>query len=545
MNVTNLLQGSKEWLNHRRKHFNASDAPVMMGCSPYKTRTQLLYELHTGITPTIDEMTQRRFDDGHRFEALARPLAENILGEDLYPVTGTKGRYSASFDGLTIDGSTGFEHKTLNNELLAAIRGKGGSANDFLPLAYQVQMEHQCMVSGASRILFMASKWDGDALADERHCWYTADPKLRANIIASWDQFECDAALYIPPMVGPVLVAAAQDALPAVSVRLDGAIAVIDNLNVFSSALTAYIGKINKSPQTDQDFVDLKAVVTTLHTAETALNAAEQTALASIVSVNAMQSAIGTLRALAKTNRLLCDKIYKAENERRKLEIINGGRDAATAYIVSLNRRLGRPYMPSVSSDFGGAAKGLRTLSSLQDAVDTELARFKIDASRIADHISINLTTLADKTQTHGFLFADAAQLVLKDNLDLLNVIASRIAAHEQHLAVRERIKLQDVKNEAEKIKDFPVNVNPDVNAADDELSISISHINNLLFPISVTCETLLNLGISQIKNNKHGYPFYFVNDIPKIFGALIKCIKNKNELWKCNNNDKTQFVDI
>ena len=76
MQIVSLQQGSPEWLAHRAQHFNASDAPAMMGCSPYKTRTQLLHELHTGVSPEVDHYTQRIFDNGHRFEALARPLAE-------------------------------------------------------------------------------------------------------------------------------------------------------------------------------------------------------------------------------------------------------------------------------------------------------------------------------------------------------------------------------------------------------------------------------------------------------------------------------------
>lgn len=450
MNTTELLQGSPQWLAHRRQFFNASDAPAMMGYSSYKTRSELLHELHAGYTKQVDAATQRRFDAGHRFEALARPLAEKIIGQELYPVTGTEGQYSASFDGLAMDESVALEHKTLNDELRACIRQQGGNANDFLSPMYRIQMEQQCMVSGAGRVLFMATKWDGEELVEERHCWYTPDLELRSRIIAGWDQFAADLALYIPPAVAPVLVAAAQETLPAVSVKLDGAIAVIDNLDVFGAALTAYIGKINKSPQTDQDFVDLKAVVTTLEKAETALDAAEQTALASIASVNAMQSAIGTLRTLTKTNRLLCDKIYKAENERRKLEIVLGGRDAAQDYIESLNKRIGRPYMPFIASDFAGVAKGLRTLTSMQNAVDTELARFKIEASATADRIQINLTTLADKAETHGFLFADAAQLVLKANDDFLAVMQARIAAHDKTEAdkaeaQREKIRLEEV----------------------------------------------------------------------------------------------------
>ena len=76
MKIHSLIQGTPEWRAHRTNHFNASDAPAMMGCSPYETRTQLLHRLKTGVGPEVDAATQRRFEDGHRFEALARPLAE-------------------------------------------------------------------------------------------------------------------------------------------------------------------------------------------------------------------------------------------------------------------------------------------------------------------------------------------------------------------------------------------------------------------------------------------------------------------------------------
>ena len=37
-----LVQSTPEWHAHRASHFNASDAPAMMGCSPHKSRTHLL-----------------------------------------------------------------------------------------------------------------------------------------------------------------------------------------------------------------------------------------------------------------------------------------------------------------------------------------------------------------------------------------------------------------------------------------------------------------------------------------------------------------------
>lgn len=72
MQLVNLVQGSAEWHAHRSQHFNASDAPAMMGAT-VQVPPELIKELATGITPDIDAATQRRFDDGHQFEALARP----------------------------------------------------------------------------------------------------------------------------------------------------------------------------------------------------------------------------------------------------------------------------------------------------------------------------------------------------------------------------------------------------------------------------------------------------------------------------------------
>ena len=170
MKTHNIPQGVPEWHAHRRAHRNASDASAMMGESPYKTRTELLHEVHTGLAADVDPHTQARFDDGHRFEALARPLAEKIIGEDLFPVVGTLGNLSASFDGLTMSRQEGFEHKSLNDTLRAAFDSietiapeyrDGPAGGRELPIYYQIQMEQQLLVSGAERILFMASKWEG------------------------------------------------------------------------------------------------------------------------------------------------------------------------------------------------------------------------------------------------------------------------------------------------------------------------------------------------------------------------------------------------
>jgi predicted phage-related endonuclease len=54
MKQHNFLQGSPEWHAYRATARNASDAPAMLGCSPYQTRAELLHALHTGMRPEVD-----------------------------------------------------------------------------------------------------------------------------------------------------------------------------------------------------------------------------------------------------------------------------------------------------------------------------------------------------------------------------------------------------------------------------------------------------------------------------------------------------------
>ena len=91
MKLLNLVQGEPEWHAHRATHWNASEAPVMLGVSPHCTRDEMLRAYATGIPTEITEFQERIFAAGHAFEALARPLAEKIIGEDLYPCVGVEG----------------------------------------------------------------------------------------------------------------------------------------------------------------------------------------------------------------------------------------------------------------------------------------------------------------------------------------------------------------------------------------------------------------------------------------------------------------------
>lgn len=522
MNTIELTQGSPEWHAHRAQHFNASDAPAMMNCSPYMTRNELLRRLKTGITPEVDAGAQRRFDDGHRFEALARPLAQEIIGEELYPVTGTNGKLSASFDGLTLLGETAFEHKTLNKELQdvlpKTIEGGIWDAPATLPLHFRAQMEHQMLVSGAERVLFMASKWEVKALVEERHCWYVSDPELAHKVTAGWVQFAIDLAAYNPTETAAPVVAAPVETLPAVSVKVGGALAIVSNLPAFGEALRNFISKIPEQPSTDQEFSDTEAACKALKRAEEALDAAESNALAQLADVDTMRRLVADYKALARTTRLQREKLVAQRKEAIKGEIVATGRAALDNHIRWLNAPMPADYMPAIPADFAGCIKGLKSIASIQNAVDTELARTKIAADEVANRIHANIKTIRES----GLTVHDTAALVLKAPEDLAAVLAQRAAAEkEKEEAQRARIIAQEqarLETEA-RAKVQAAQVSP-ATPNDSGHRLTLGQINERLAPVSINVAGLSQLGFDPVEQVKASR-LYRESDLPAICRAI------------------------
>lgn len=451
MNVHDVTQGSPEWLALRRDYFTASEAPAMMGCSPYMTRTDLLHAKKTGLTPEIDERTQSRFDAGHAAEAAYRPLAEARIGQDLYPVTGSLEVEGlpllSSFDGLTADDAIGFEHKLWNESVAESI-----AAGELLPDKYW-QLEHELLVSGAEKVLFVTSDGTTDRC---KWLYYHSQPERRAALIAGWKQFAIDLEAYVPQEYIPAPVAKAVTALPAVAVQVSGSIDVRDNFKLFHTALTDFIdNRLIREPKTDQDFADLDLQIKALKDAETAIKAAESNMLSQVESVDTAKRMMDTLHTMARDNRLMAEKLLAAKKESVKIDLVNEGRKALLDHVESLNKRLGKPYMPAAVADFQGAIKGKRTIDSLREAVSVTLANAKIAASATADRIELNLKSYI--ALAHGLerLFPDSAQLVLKEADDFVRLVNARIAEHnaaeQKRLeSERERIRAEEAKKLAD-----------------------------------------------------------------------------------------------
>lgn len=433
MITINVQQGSSAWLELRRTHDTASEAPAACGVSKYTSRTALMHQKFTGEVEIVGGAKQAVFDRGHEAEALARPFAEKIIGADLYPTTGTLEvdglQLLASLDGATMDEEIIWEHKLWNASLAEAVR------NGTLDPHYTVQMDQQLRVSGAKKCLFMVSDGTEENMV---WCWYVTSEEKQSALIAGWKQFNSDLAVYVPPEVIVPPVAAPQMGLPAVAIQVTGSIALVDNLDKFGAALNAYIAKLNRKPETDQDFANLEDAVKRLKVAEEQLDAAESSALGQVESVDTMRKTVALHRETARTTRLLVAKLVEAEKVNRKTAILSEAAAELVTHVKKLNERLDKPYMPSIAADFQGVVKGLKSLDSMKDKVATELARCKIAANEAADLIQTNLTTLRELASDFTFLFADTAQLVLKANEDLTALVKSRIADHKAAEAKRE-----------------------------------------------------------------------------------------------------------
>ncbi|PIB57214.1 YqaJ viral recombinase family protein [Pseudomonas sp. 2995-1] len=450
MKIHNVAQGSAEWLALRAQFRTASEAPAMMGTSKYQSRTDLLVAKKAGITPDVTPSQQFIFDKGHATEAMARPLAEALIGEELYPIVGTKGNLLASMDGATMLGETLFEHKLWNESVVAQVK-----AGELAP-HYYWQLEQQLLVSGAERVIFVCS--DGTA-ENFVHMEYRPVAGRAAQLIEGWKQFEADLANFEMADAPSIVVGKAPDELPALRIELTGMVTA-SNLKVFEDSALAVIDSVKTTLSTDQDFADAKKAVKWCGDVEEAVSVAKKQALSQTQSIDELFSSLDRISAHARETRLKVDKLVKAQELLVKTAIKQKAELALADHIAAINKTLGKVTLPHVVSDFAGAMKNKRTIASLQDAVDTELARAKIDASQAADSIRLNLTSLAELAVDHAFLFSDVQQLVTKANDDLVTLIKFRISEHqkaEQQKADAKRIAEEQEAQRLAAIKPEPV----------------------------------------------------------------------------------------
>lgn len=433
-----IVQGTPEWHEHRRKCYNASDAAAALNDSPYVTRRELLKRIATGIEKEYDAATLARFAKGHELEAQARVWAEEMIGEELYPVTMSDTvdgmLLSASFDGLNMLESIAWEHKTLNKDLAESL------ANGIIPRQYFWQLEQGLMISGAEKCLFMASNGTKESML---YAWYYPSADVRKQLLAGWKQFEQDLAAYEHVEVAAAPVAATIDALPALMVQVEGRV-LATNLDAFVEAAKTFIGGIKTELVTDQDFADADKMTKFLKDGEEQLSLVKTQALAQTQSIEHLFRTIDDISAQMRSKRLALEKLVKIEKENRRDILLHNARKQISDHVRKLNERLGGDWMPTtvlVEARLGEAIKGLKSLDSMRNKLDGAVSTAKLEANEIADGIAGNRNLLIVGEVDYMFLFPDFASVCTKSAEDFINLMKARITTHEEAQAAIQKTR--------------------------------------------------------------------------------------------------------
>jgi len=450
METLNLQQGSAEWHAVRAKHFTASEAPVMMGESSKMKRDELLEMKKFGTEKEISTYVQKfLFDKGHEFEAAIRPHVEKLIGEELYPATVIDTIEGlpllVSLDGLTITDELNFEHKMWNIELAESVKN-----NDLSP-EYYWQLEDQMMVCKAGKTLFVCS--DGTP-ENMEYCFYTPQPGRREALIKGWKQFEADMDSYVPIEKEVAAVGKTIEALPSLIVQVSGSIATT-NIDDFQKTAVKFIESINTDLQTDQDFADAEQMVKFCDKAEKQIAIVKQQSVDSMADVSKVFRTMDFIAEELKKTRLKLDKTVKAEKVNKKNAIMLEGINALEAFVASINNEIGKNYITGIAGNFAAVVKGKRTITSIQSAVNDEVARVKILVNEIATTIRTNLKVITEN-EDYKFLFNDLQFLIQKEPDDFALLVKSRIDTHEaeqKEKLEREEIARKQAKENEEKLK--------------------------------------------------------------------------------------------
>lgn len=555
--IPGLQQGSDAWLAHRRTTRNASDAPAMMGASPYVTRSELIRQAATGIEREVDERTQAIFDRGHAVEPALRALAESIVGEDLYPVTATSddGYLGASFDGVTLDETVIFEAKQTNAGKMECVR------RGEIPPADYWQVVHQFAVNENAATCVYAVGDGTKAGTEEMTILRSQVESDIPKLVAAWAQFEADVAAYEPPAASShVAPGRAPDQLPALRVEVTGMVTA-SNLAEWKDQAIAVFRGISTELETDQDFADAEKTVKWCGEIEDQLKAAKAHALSQTSSIEELFRTIDQISAEAREKRLDLDKLVKRRKDERRTEIGNTARLAVQAHVLAINETLGEHglAMPTtLVADIAAAIKGKRSFAAMEDAVGAVAANAKIAASQQAERVRANVAILGERPE-HAHLFADRVALCAsKAPDDLRNLVAARIAEAQRAEAERleqERERIR--KEEAERLQreqadaraaelaasvSDPLDVEQPapvthsqaaprlvervVAAVKSDARIKLGEINARIAPLSITADGLAQLGFPAV-GSERAAKLYREADFPLICASLAMLLSN------------------
>lgn len=185
-----MEQGTQAWDAWRMGGLGSSDAPVVMGVSPFTTRRQLWEEKLGLRRREVNEWATQR---GHRYEPRARALYEMQNGfVEMRPALVEHAAYPflrASLDGFSEDRRVVLEIKWVGKDAFAAAR------EGVVPDKYWPQLQEQLLVTGAERADYYSFVIENEGKPDEHVDGVTVKVypdmaycrRLRDELCAFWE----------------------------------------------------------------------------------------------------------------------------------------------------------------------------------------------------------------------------------------------------------------------------------------------------------------------------------------------------------------------
>ena len=415
-----LVAGSSEWITAR----SASKAAAVMGFDKKTSRTDLMRMMNAGIGKEFSDWEQKNLlDKGNRTEFGARKIAEEIIGEGLSPICcATDDDYlTAAPDGANFDGNIGCEAKTWNETLAECVR------NGDVPDTHWPQLEQQIYVCEFDYVLFIVSDGTKERTVSME---YRAVPGRIEYLLAAWKRFDLDRENYVYVEAIDAPEADAIQQLPAVTIQVSGEMTMC-NLDDITPKYDAFLAKAESSKEgVSIQNGDAIAKFSRAAAVDCKLNA--KSVVSQMLSV---QDAVSKLELYAKkfdAMGLAYEKEVDRLKEIEKVAALNKAKAEYAAYVESLQAEV-RPIDLKIFThfaipvDFSAAIKGLKTVESKNNALNTALANGKITADAIAKDVRTKIAWYKVHAAGQSALFPDLNNIIVKPFDDFTLLITSRI----------------------------------------------------------------------------------------------------------------------
>lgn len=178
MKFVDLKQNTPEWLEFRKTHIGASDAPIIMGVSPWCTPRQL-WEKKLGLRDdSFDSSAMKRGRDLEDVARLEFLFKTQICVAPAVVECGKLSWMSASFDG--IDDT----HKHIVEIKCPGKEDHQKALDNNVPEKYYPQLQHQMFVADVESMSYFSFDGKEGVLVDVR-----ADQEYQSRLIEKENNF--------------------------------------------------------------------------------------------------------------------------------------------------------------------------------------------------------------------------------------------------------------------------------------------------------------------------------------------------------------------